>query len=205
MLRIGICDDECCARDTLRMAVEQILHNEEGKVIYEFSSGKSAANWVCNHMGEMDLLFLDIEMNGLSGMDAAKSIREQNNDILIVFVTGYVDYVFDGYSVQALGYLLKPVKTAKLQEVLNRGFKILNERESKTFTFQNSDGFYRIPLKNILYFYSDRRLVTLITINGNHSYYCKLDDIEENLDSDFIRIHQRYLVNRNAIERIEKI
>ncbi len=203
MLRIGICDDEIHARDALRLSIEQFLHNG-GRIIYEFSSGKSAVNWLGKHFGEMDILFLDVEMNGLTGMEAAKLIREKDRDILLVFVTGYPDYVFDGYTVQALDYLIKPVKKEKLKEVLDRAEAALEARAPKTFTVQNAEGLFRIPFSEILYFYSDKRLVKLVTSKQVYSFYGKLDMVENKLDSEFIRIHQRYLVYGKNVREMEK-
>lgn len=114
MLRIGICDDEITARDTLRLSLERLLKEDDGKVIYDFSSGEGIVNWLTKHSGELDLLFLDVELGGISGMEAAKQIRQQDTNLMLVFVTGYSDFVFDGYAVGAMDYLVKPIKEDKL-------------------------------------------------------------------------------------------
>ena len=92
MLRIAICDDETDARDALRIQLEQVLIEETEEIVYEFSSGTNAASWLAKHPGEIDLLFLDVEMKGLNGMETAEKIRTFNRDLIIVFVTGYTDY-----------------------------------------------------------------------------------------------------------------
>ena len=120
MLRIAICDDETDARDALRIQLEQVLIEETEEIVYEFSSGVNAASWLEKHPSEIDLLFLDVEMNGLSGMETAEKIRTFNNDLIIVFVTGYSDYVFDGYRVGALDYLMKPVSIQRLMDLFHR-------------------------------------------------------------------------------------
>ena len=117
MLRIAICDDETDARDALRFQLEKILIEDAEEIVYEFSSGTNAASWLANHPGEIDLLFLDVEMKGLNGMETAEKIRTFDEQILIVFVTGYSDYVFDGYLVGALDYLMKPVTEEKLRQL----------------------------------------------------------------------------------------
>ena len=96
MLRIGICDDETKARDALRLGLEKMLWEESEQIVYEFSTGEGAVRWLKKHPGEIDLLFLDVEMKGISGMEAAAKIREFDRGISLVFVTGYTDYVFDG-------------------------------------------------------------------------------------------------------------
>ncbi len=102
MLRIALCDDEWEVREAFRLQLEKVLIEGSEEIVYEFSSGTNAVSWLRKHPGEVDLLFLDIEMKGLSGMETAKKLREFDDSIIIVFVTGYTEYVFDGYSVGAL-------------------------------------------------------------------------------------------------------
>lgn len=200
MLRIAICDDEIGARDTLRIQLEQILIEESEEIVYEFSSGNSASSWLEKHPGEIDLLFLDVEMRGLNGMETAEKIRTFDNSLIIVFVTGYSDYVFDGYRVGALDYIVKPVSTQKLRELIHRVRMKLDSETAQTFTIKTIDGTWRFRLCDILYFYSDKRKVTLVTKNGEYPFYARLDDIDKQLAACFVRIHQRYLVNPMAVD-----
>lgn len=108
MLRIALCDDEQEARDQLRFQLEKSLYETDEEIVYEFSSGETAVRWLKKHPGEIDLLFLDVEMKEMTGMEAAERIREFDKTILLVFVTGYSEYVFDGYRTGALDYVMKP-------------------------------------------------------------------------------------------------
>ena len=199
MLRIGLCDDEADARDSLRFALEKIIDEEKEQIVYEFSSGKTAVHWLKEHPGEIDLLFLDIEMDGLDGLETAKEIRAFNQDILLVFLTGYPDYVYDGYGVNALDYLLKPIDMKKLLEVIKRVREKMETMQETYLSFHNADGTYRIRQNDILYLYSNKRLVVLVTDDTEISFYDKLDRLESVLDSYFVRIHQRYLVNGKKV------
>lgn len=203
MLRIAICDDEIRARDTLRFSLEKILLENIEEVVYEFSSGEGAIRWLRQHPGEIDLIFLDVEMEGISGIEAAQQIRNFDQKILIVFVTGYPDYVFDGYRVQALDYLLKPTDETRLRDVLHRVRYVLSDSVEKQFTFRNADGIYRLYLSDILYCFSERRKVFVVTRNKTISLYAKLDDVQNQIGTRFIRIHQRFLVNADAVEQIQ--
>lgn len=206
MLRIGICDDQLNARDVLRFELEKILRDESEQIVYEFSTGASAVRWLEKHPGEIDLLFLDVEMDGISGMDAAAQIRNFDKEICLVFVTGYTDYVFDGYKVNALDYVIKPASAKKLFDVLKRVREQLSDKYDKTFSFKNPEGTYRLPLSNIAYFYSDKRKVNIVCTSRerslSYSFYGKLDEVEAKLSHAFVRIHQRYLVNPAHVERI---
>ena len=106
MLRIGICDDNASARLTLRAALERSLEERrtEGR-FFEFSSGEGLLGWLSKHLGELDLVFLDIEMRALDGMATARRLRQLDETLQLVFVTGYAEHVFDGYAVGALGSL----------------------------------------------------------------------------------------------------
>lgn len=199
MLRIAICDDEENARDALRIQLEKLTDESEDEIVYEFSNGRTCVNWLTAHPGEVDLLFLDVEMKTLNGMDAARKIRTVNHNLLIVFVTGYADYVFDGYQVDALDYLIKPSSPEKLQSVLTRAKKLLTGQAEKFFVLKNTEGIYRLPYDDILYFFSDRRYINLVTPSKTYTFYGKLNDIEQQLQKNFIRIHQRYLVNSDKV------
>lgn len=200
MLRIAICDDERDARDTLHFQLEKTLIEGIEEIVYEFSAGVNAVSWLQKHPGEVDLLFLDIEMSGQNGMETARQIREFDETVMIVFLTGYTDYVFDGYRVGALDYIVKPVSIQRLMELLHRVRAKLEQEENMTFAFKNADGTWRFLLHDILYFYSDKRKVTLVTGQGEYAFYARLDEIEERLGRQFVRIHQRYLVNPARVD-----
>lgn len=110
-------------------------------------------------------------------------------------MTGYSDYVFDGYLVQAFDYLMKPVTEEKLRQLISRVRAKSAQEELRTFTLKNRDGTWRFRLTDILYFYSDKRKVILVTAKGEYSFYARLEEIEKQLSAAFVRIHQRYLIN----------
>ncbi len=204
MLRIGICDDVYDARMALRAALERTLDRRriEGQ-FFEFSSGEGLLRWLESHAGELDLVFLDMEMGELDGMETARRLRAMDEGLQLVFVTGYADHVFDGYSVGALGYLLKPPKAEQLSEVLGRCVEALCREGDKAFVCRSGDTTYRIPKRNILYFCSDRRRVTCVTAGRSYTFYGKLDEVERDAGTGFVRIHQRYLVRAGAVDRVE--
>lgn len=199
-MRIGICDDSADARDALRLLLEKRLKEGE-EIVYEFSTGAGAASWFQKHPGEIELLFLDVEMKGINGMEAARRIREFDNSLMIVFVTGYADYVFEGYRVGALDYLIKPVEENALKDVLVRVRRQLLQKRPQMYLLKNTDGFFRFPIHEISYFYSDRRKVTLVLQEKEYSFYGKLDEVERELPG-FVRIHQRFLVNPDKAEHM---
>lgn len=205
MLRIGICDDDAGARIALRAALERALERRRSgeASFFEFSSGEGLLRWLEKHAGELDLVFLDIEMGELDGMETARRLREADEGLQLVFVTGYTDYVFDGYAVGALGYLMKPPKPEQLDGVLDRGLEARLREGDRAFLCRSGETLYRIPKKSILYFSSDRRQVTCVAANRTYVFYGKLDDVERDVGEDFVRVHQRYLVRTAAVDRME--
>ena len=205
MLRIGICDDSAEARVALRAALERALERRRSgeASFFEFSSGEGLLRWLENHAGELDLVFLDIGMGERDGRETARRLRAAGEGLLLVFVTGYTDYVFDGYSVGALGYLMKPPKPAQLDGVLDRAAETRLREEDTVFLCRSGETLYRLPKKTILYFSSDRRQVTCVTANRTYVFYGKLDDVERDVGDGFVRVHQRYLVRTAAVDRME--
>lgn len=204
MLRIGICDDIYDARLVLRAALERVLEKRRVQGQFrEFSSGEGLLRWLESHAGELDLEFLDMEMGELDGMETARRLRAADAGLQLVFVTGYAEHVFDGYSVGALGYLLKPPKAEQLEEVLDRAQAALVRDLDRAYICRSGDTHYRIPIANILYFVSARRQVACVTAGREYTFYGKLDTVAAEVGADFVRIHQRYLVRTGAVDRME--
>lgn len=202
MLRIGICDDMQEARFTLRCALERAVEKKTMEAsFFEFSAGERLLQWLQNHAGELDLVFLDMEMGELDGIATAQKLRQADAGLQIVFVTAYADRVFDGYSVGALGYLMKPPKPEQLNDILTRASAALSMDAENTFLCRSGDTTYRIPIQNILYFESNRRQVTCVTGQRSYCFYGKLDQVEQEVGRGFVRIHQRYLVRAGAVDR----
>jgi DNA-binding LytR/AlgR family response regulator len=204
MLQIGICDDAQEARRTLRWALERMLEARAVESrIFEFSSGEGLLGWMEKHKGELDLAFLDIEMNSINGMETARRLRAADEGLQLVFVTGYSEYVYDGYAVGALGYLLKPPKPEQLDDILTRALSAFYRGADTAFVCRSGEASYRIARREILYFASDRRQVRCVTAARTISFYEKLDAVEQELsDGNFVRIHQRYLVNAEAVVQV---
>ena len=206
MLRVGICDDDAKVRDGLRWALEKLpaFDGGQAEVIYEFQSGEGAVRWLKQHKNELDLLFLDVELDGISGVEAAKRIRTFDRHILLVFLTGYSDFVFQGYQVEALDYLVKPASAEKLAQVIRRAMVRLEEGEgndSRFIVMKNSEGTFRIYKDEVICCGSQGRLVHMVLEDGRVlDFYRKLNDMERLLGSRFVRIHQRYLVNSDFVD-----
>ncbi len=151
---------------------------------------------------DYDILLLDIEMKKMDGVTLAREIRKTNKSVQIVFITGYSDYIADGYDVEALHYLMKPLKEEKLFVVLDRAVNRIIQNE-KYLLLNYYDETIRIPLHEIVYIDVDRNYVT---IHSNQDYTIKktLGEIEKELDKRFFRIGRSVIVNLKYISRVTK-
>ena len=196
LIRIGICDDIYDARMQLRSMLERILERKGIQCnCVEFPSGEKLLRFLETHTGEMDVLFLDMKMMGIDGLETARRIRKNDADVELVFVTSYADRVFDGYTVGALAYLMKPAGQKPLEEIINKVLSGIYQKENQNFFCRYGEVTYRIPYNKILYFVSDRRRIICVTSEREISFYDKLDHVAEQVGGQFVRIHQRYLVN----------
>lgn len=206
MIRIAICDDEKNIRAYLRTLVRKQDSESE---ITEYASADEYLSGGMEH----DLLFLDIEMkgaaSGMDGMSMAKQIRnmELDRQPVIIFVTGYEEYVYDAFDVGAFQYLLKPINEQKFAEVFSRAAEqILSEAEQKkkTLIIQYGSESRAIPLDSIYYLESRNHKVVLYLKEGELEYYAKIGELEEKLAGQFYRIHRGYLVNLAYVEGYDK-
>lgn len=200
-MNICICDDEKELRTALRKVIKTELQLQGIPfAIQEFESGNAFLQGM--HAEKTDILFLDIEMEGLNGMETARKLRRINSSMLIIFVTAYPDYVFQGYEVHAFHYILKPYREEKIREVLRMALEETEKLEEQYYIIEQKSGIWRLPLRDIFYFKSDRKKVCAVTNEGSREFYGSLSDVELRVPDYFIRIHNRYLVNLNHVSGI---
>lgn len=149
-----------------------------------------------------DILLLDIEMGAMDGVTMAKRVRKDNEAVQIVFITGYSDYIAEGYEVSALHYLMKPVNKEKLLSVLDRALE-KRRQEERYLNLEVSGEMVRIPFYEIRYL--DVRQ-NYVTVHGKKDYTVKraLGEFEKELDDRFCRVGRSMIVNLKYIQRVTK-
>lgn len=201
MLQLAVCDDERVFRSDLRkiLGTELELCGIDYH-ISEFTSGEELIAGL--EKADCQILFLDIEMKGIDGVEAARRLRETKRQMEIVFVTSYADFVFQGYEVRALNYILKPYEPEKIAAVLHTALEALDIEAEKYYVIDQRGGSIRVPLSSVKYFSSDRRTVHAVTTEQEYTFYEKLSDLETELLDTFVRIHNRYLVHLKYLEAV---
>ena len=200
MLKIAICDDEKYFRKEINDILIPYL-NEKG-IVHSIDAFDSGEEFVLRgiEMLKYDVVFLDINMERMDGLETARKIREYSKDVFIVFVTAYIDYTLEGYKVDAIRYILKNNSTLKnaVEECMDAIQDKMNYSVN-TIEFEFLEGKKSILLDRILYIESNlHKLIFYIMEDTLEKYtlYMTLDDLENKLSCDrFLRIHQSYLVN----------
>ena len=191
MIDIAICDDEAVIREQLQQFVKKRIPDSH---IEAYAAGEEllAAN------KSFELVFLDIQMEGLSGMETARALRGKNKDTVIIFVTGSKEYVFEAFDVSAFHYLLKPLGEEKLDEVLERAFEEVTRRKIqpiKQLLIQTRSRKYNLDQNAIFYLESRGKKVEIHTPGETIEAYASISKLEEQLGNNFYRCHRGYLVN----------
>lgn len=143
-------------------------------------------------------------MNCLDGIETAAKVREKDRYVLLVFITSHDKYALKAYQVHPFHFLVKPLKQNMVEKCFMDAYRFFSTGESY-YTFKQRKAVCQVPLNDIMYFKSEKRIVKIFMKNGDiYSYYDKLDNVQRSLESsiaDFWRIHKSVLVNSDYIFR----
>ena len=201
-LNIAVCDDSFVDREYISKLVS--LWGQKSGHYVHMDTFTSAENFLFNYSEtyDFDMILLDIEMADMNGVELAKRIRRDNDSIQIIFITGYSDYISDGYDVSALHYLMKPVDDVKLFSVLDRAVLKLGKND-KVLVYEASGEVFRIPIYKIRYadVYGN-----YVSIHANIDLTIKmtLSNLFDGLDERFYRVGRSVIVNLTEISRVTK-
>jgi DNA-binding LytR/AlgR family response regulator len=205
MLRIAICDDEPAPAKRLeKWATEWAAHAKAPISVYTF---EDPGPLLCGvEENRYDLIFLDIHLGGSrNGIALAQSIRRKGNDVLIAFVTNYMDYVLKGYEVRAFRYLLKPAARRDVFSCLEGASVALLNRRERGYLWRSADGDACIPFEDILYFEVFSHTVELHTTRRETCAFTnRISQLEEELPPFFVRCHRSVIVNIHHVFAIRK-
>lgn len=201
--KIGICDDEKLQLESIKRLVEK--WSASSRHVSDIRCFPSAEAFLFEYEEERDydILLLDVEMRGITGIDLAKQIRREDSRAEIVFITSHFEFAGEGYEVDALHYLIKPVAEEKLKEVLSRAVERLAvELPSLVVT---SDGeTVKLYEKDILYVEAFLHYVVIHTENREYRMKESFSAFEAKLSKDFFRTHRSYLVSLKHVMRISR-
>lgn len=206
VLRVAVVDDEGAARELYgALARDWARRRSIEAEVAAFASAEQLLFSLDD--APCDIVLLDIEMSGLDGMGLARELRARGERTQIVFVTGIIDYALDGYDVDAVSYLLKPVRAEKLEAALDRALDRAG-REEPVLVVESAGEISRVPLTRIC-FLEARGHDTLVTLaDGTRLVSTRgIAQLEAELSQKsglFIKTHRSYLVNLPHVRRITR-
>ena len=193
---IAVVDDEKAIREHICGLVEE---QQPESRIETYATGEE----LLASGKRFDIVFLDIQMEGMNGIEAARSLREKNanlgvEDTVLVFITGIKDYVFDAFDLYAFQYLLKPIDEDKFAEVLARAVREAAKKKERRVLFIKSRNL-TLDQSEILYIESRAKKVEIHTVRQTIEIYAAMDELEGQLGDGFYRCHRAYIVNMDCI------
>lgn len=204
MIKIAICDDEPKFVGTIQTYLEKIISHYHYEIdIQVYLSGRELVDDY-QAASCYDLIFLDIEMDGMDGIQTAKKIRQIDYYVLIVYISSHEEYLKQLFEAEPFRFLQKPLKFEPFYQVFLAAQQRISEHQNNFFYFKTKQSIIKLLCRDILYFESSGRKVIIHTLHKEYSYYDKLNSIEERLRHlRFIRIHKAYLVNIDNIEAFQ--
>ncbi|MEF9992526.1 MAG: LytTR family DNA-binding domain-containing protein [Romboutsia sp.] len=196
---IGICEDNSIHRNILNSYICKFF-NILNYDILEFSSGEELLS---KYPNDIDLLFLDIQMQDLNGMDTARKIREFDNNVEIIFATSVLDYVCEGYEVNAYRYMLKPIDYNVFENNMGKCIENIIKKKNDYLTIIDKSKLIKIKFDDILYIETSKRQLIIHTTSGCELIKMSMRKLEKLLNKDFFRCHNSFIVNLEKVNKIE--
>ena len=201
MIRIAIVEDAAFDRQVLRDCLREYGQETGTELqITEFTGGSS---FLEQYPDNLDLIFMDIMMDGMDGLTTARKLRRRDSRVLLVFVTSMVPYAVQGYSVDAMDFIVKPVTYTGLKLCMDRVVRRLNETAPVRLRFSNREGTHSVDAGEICYIESLEHKIIVHTVQGIIASDMSLATAEKMVNMlPFFRCHVSYLVNLRYVDRI---
>lgn len=202
-MKVIICEDHAVLREEIKEILIRLFFEEEDVRIHCYEDGDELVRTL-NREADFyaDMVFMDIKMPKLDGIQTAKILRKRMPNTAIVFLTAHSEFVFLGYEIHAYDYILKPVSEGKLRKVVQRFMEEQQDQKKEYLLVHIKNERKRIPLEHVQYFVSDKRRITAIMDEPYKEvrFYMTMRELEERLCGlPFLRCHQSFLVNCNKV------
>lgn len=202
-LRIILADDEVLARERLKAQLADLAGELPSIVVAEAATGEAALAKAAGVSA--DVILLDIQMPGISGLEAARHIASLPRAPSVIFVTAYDEHALRAFDLRAVDYLLKPVRLNRLKEALGRVPRRAQPSRRSHFTSQERGRIWQIPVADVLYLRAEQRYVTARTREREYLLDESLVKLEEEFADTFLRIHRNCLVSRGHLRGFKRV
>ena len=204
MYRIAVVEDEQQYRDEVCQYIEQ--YATEHQLTFDVTTYTDGQEIVDDVQKHYDIIFFDIEMTQLNGMDAAKVIRERDVNVVMVFITNMAQYAIEGYEVGALDFVLKPIDYYGFSFRLARALgRVQKKQGNLEFAINTPGGIKKLNSNDIYYIEIENRFLVYHTAEGDFSQRGTLQSAEEMFQNyHFVKCNHWYLVNLKYVTEIEE-
>ncbi len=202
MLEIAIVEDEESYRNVLCEYLKKYEQETEEEIhVSIFTDGDEIVE---NYTAKYDIILMDIEMQFMNGMDAAHKIREVDKEVIIIFITNMAQYAIQGYAVDALDYVLKPISYFAFSQRIQRAVGRMKKREERYINIVSKNGVNKVAVSEIGWIESEgHRLIYHAKDQVYESTLNSMKKIENELkDCNFFRCNKGYLVNLAHVKAI---
>jgi DNA-binding LytR/AlgR family response regulator len=203
MIRVAICEDNPKHQKNI---LNYLQHYEElYGVKFHTTVYQDGIDLVSESTSQFDILFLDIEMKIMDGMEAAQKIRCRDHQVIIIFITNLPQYAIQGYDVDAKGFLLKPVKYIAFEQQLQKCIHDVGKNQMEYLSVKYAGGMKKYALSEIYYLESNGHYIDIHTESGTESFLSSIKEMEEKLEGKaFFRCNNGTIVNLQYVESVQK-
>lgn len=200
MIKVAVCDDD----EVNLMKVKEFLEETYSKEI-AVTTFQDPASMIC-HMEEsmwdyFEIILMDIQLGEQNGIQISKELHRKYPMIKVIFMTGYIDYARDIFDADPVYFLVKPLYEDKMAVALDKAIEQVKDARRESLILKTKNGIVIVPINEIIYIESERRLLHIYTLKGIVTYMKKMNELLEELPDNFLRCHQSYAVNMAQIQR----
>ena len=202
-MKVAIIEDNNEYSETLKNYIEQYAkENSLNIALSIFPNGERIVN---DFKSDYDIIFMDIEMPVMDGIEASTKIREIDSECIIIFISNYTQYAIKGYAVNALDYLTKPLEYTLFKNTMSKAILKVQSKQNKSIFIQSSSETYRFDINEIIYIEVYKHRVTFHTTKDNYDMRGTLQDVEKQLpNNQFVRCNSGIIVNLKYVTGISK-
>lgn len=202
LIRVAIIEDE---KDAVQRLMDMLnRYSKENEIECKISGFGNAITFLADYKADFDIIFMDINLPHMNGMEAATKLRKMDSSTPLIFVTNMAQYAIKGYAVDALDFMVKPFDYSAFSMKMKRAISRLNRDRDREIILSVKDGVVKVPLSNIIFVeISDHRII-YHTEEGDYNAYGTMKKVQQQLDDpSFVLCNSCYLVNLRFVKAVK--